>query len=103
MQNAVKYTYNVKTKTMLYTEYKNVERIDKDWILQNGSSPIKNKNIGKICTELTYVEDEIKKPYILALVLPVDNAETHMKLAKKAFENYIYNINATEGGTEAYR
>ena len=91
MMNAVKYTYDVKTKTMKWVEYKNsVENTEKGWVLQKGSSPIRSGNMGGVCVELTHVEDGIKKPYILAIVLLEDSAETHMRWAKKAFEEFNY-------------
>lgn len=91
MMNAVKYTYDVTTKTMNYVEYKNsVEETDKGWVLQRGSSPIKSGNMGRVCVELAYVEDSIKKPYILSIVLLEDSADTHIKWAKEAFEEFDY-------------
>ena len=91
MMNAVKYTYDIKTKTMNYVEYKNsVEKTDKGWVLQKGSSPIRSGSMGRICAELTYVESGIRKPYILTVVLLEDSADTHMEWAKKAFEEFNY-------------
>ena len=36
------------------------------------------------------LENGIKKPYILTIVLLEDTAETHMKWAKKSFETFDY-------------
>ena len=91
MMNAVKYTFDVKTKTMNFVEYKNsVEKTEIGWILKKDSSPIRSGNMGRICAELAHVENGIKKPYILAIVLLEDSADTHMEWAKKAFEEFDY-------------
>ena len=89
--NAVKYTYNTKTKIIHHVEYENsVEKTDTGWILQKGSSPIKNENIGKVCAELTHTENSTKKPYILTIVFLENNTKEHMKQAQEAFEMFDY-------------
>ncbi len=89
--NAVKYIYDIRTKTMNYMKYKNsVEKTENGWILQKGSSPIRSGNMGKVCVELTHTEDGIKKPHILTVVLLEDSADTYMEWAKKAFEEFNY-------------
>lgn len=87
---AIKYTYNVKTKTIHYVKYENsVEETDKGLILNKGLKPIKNENIGKICAELTHIEHKIEKPYILTIVLK-NNTDTDLEQIKNKFEKFDY-------------
>ena len=46
--------------------------------------------MGRVCAELTHAENGIRKPYILAVVLLEDSANTHMEWANKAFEEFDY-------------